>query len=75
MTAIRNLHWPNARACRKPLDALALRSDRLDRIRERLPEPLQEFVGAIADERAMFIEELVDTANIGFGLPHGWHLQ
>ena len=32
-----------------PSDALALRSDRLDPIRERLHELLQEFAGAVAD--------------------------
>src|SRR5260370_41289170 len=64
-----------ARACRKPSDALALRSDRLDPIRERLHELLQEFAGAIADELAMFIEELVGIADIGFGLLHGRHVQ
>lgn len=66
----RNLLHPDAalgRACRGPSDALARRSDHLDPIRERLHEPLQEFASAVAGELAMFIEELVDMANIGFG--------
>src|SRR5713101_1967819 len=53
----------------------ALRSDRLDPIRERLHELLQEFAGTIVDELAMFIEELVGMADIGFGLLHGRHVQ
>src|SRR3984893_6821752 len=56
-------------------DALTLRSDLLDPIRERLHELLQEFPGAVADELAMFIEELVGMADIGFGLLHGRHVQ
>src|SRR5258707_13978930 len=64
-----------ARACRWPSDALALRSDRPDPIRERLHELLQEFAGAIVDELALLIEELVGTADIGFGLLHGRHVQ
>jgi hypothetical protein len=60
----RNLLYPDAvlaRACRKPSDALALSSNRLDPIRELL----QEFAGAVADELAMFIEELVGIFNRG----------
>jgi hypothetical protein len=38
---------------------MALRSDRLDPICERLHELLQEFAGAVADELAVLIEELV----------------
>ena len=56
-------------------DALTLGPDGLDPIRERLHELLQEFSGAIADELAMFIEELVDMADIGFGLLHGRYIQ
>lgn len=56
-----------ARACRKASDALAQRSDRLDPIRERLHELLQEFAGAVADELAMFVEELVGMPDMGFG--------
>jgi hypothetical protein len=37
---------------------LAVKSDRLDPIRERLHERLQELAGAVADEFAMFIEGL-----------------
>jgi hypothetical protein len=73
-----HLHYPDAgpaRACRKPSDALALRSDRLDPIRERLHEFLQEFSGAVADEFALLIEELFDMANIGFRLLHGRNIQ
>src|ERR1700754_4162048 len=51
------------------------RSDRLDPIRERLHELLQEFAGAVAGELAMFIKELVDAAEISFGLLHGRHVQ
>src|SRR6266567_7292573 len=71
----RNLLYPDAapaRACRKPSDA---RSDRLDPIRERLHELLEEFAGAVVDELTMFIEELVGMADIGFGLLHGRHVQ
>src|SRR6478672_13086690 len=57
-------HWPSD-------DALALRSGPLDPIRERLHDLLQELAGAVADELAMFVEELVDMANIGFRLLHG----
>src|SRR6267378_2314278 len=64
-----------ASACRKASDALTLRSDRLDPFRERLHELLQEFAGTIVDELAMFIEELVGMADIGFGLLHGRHVQ
>src|SRR5258708_7343165 len=64
-----------ARACRKPSDALALRSDRLDPIRERLHELLQKFAVAVADELAMFIEKLVGMADIGLGLLHGRYVQ
>ncbi len=64
-----------ARASHKTLDALASRSDRLDPFRERLHELLQEFSGTIVDELAMFIEELVGMADIGFGLLHGRHVQ
>src|SRR3984893_7119588 len=56
-------------------DALTLRSDLLDPIRERLHEVLQEFAEAVADELAMFIEELVGMADIGFGLLHGRHVK
>src|SRR6266849_951944 len=76
--SIRSRLWPDtvvARACRKPSDALALRSDRLGPIRERLHELLQEFAGAVADELAMLIEQLVGMAEIGFGLLHGRHVQ
>src|SRR4051812_7912544 len=54
---------------------LAFRSCRLDPIRERLHELLQEFAGAVADELAMFIEELVGMADISFGLLHRRHVQ
>ena len=54
---------------------LTLRPDRLDPIRKRLHELLQEFAGAVVYEPAMFIEELVDMADIGFGLLHGRHVQ
>src|SRR5882757_5985372 len=64
-----------ASACRKASDALTLRSGRPDPIRERLHEILQECVGAVVDELAMFIEELVGMADIGFGLLHGRHVQ
>ena len=60
------------RRCSAPL---VLRSDRLDPIRKRLHEVLQEFAGAIADELALLIEELVGMADIGFGLLHGRHVQ
>src|SRR5229473_2541806 len=76
--SIRSRLWPDtvvARACRKPSDALASRSGRLDPIRKRLHDLLQEFAGAFADELAMFIEELVNMAEIGFGLLHGRHVQ
>src|SRR5882724_3856517 len=56
-------------------DALTLRSGPLDPVRERLHELLQEFAGAIADQLAMFIEELVGIADIGFRLLHGRHVQ
>src|SRR5712671_5610555 len=56
-------------------DALTLRPDRLDPFRERLHELLQEFTGAVADELAMLIEQLVGMADIGFGLLHGRHVQ
>jgi hypothetical protein len=46
------------RAKLKASDALTLGPDRLDPIRECLHELLQEFAGAVADELAMFIEEL-----------------
>src|SRR4029077_12798977 len=59
----------------KASDALTLRPDRLDPIRERLHELLQEFAGAVADEIAMFIEELIGMTDIGFGLLHGRHVQ
>src|SRR5882757_8789241 len=48
---------------------------RLDPTRKRLHEVLQEFAGAIADELAVLIEELVGTTDIGFGLLHGRHVQ
>jgi hypothetical protein len=64
-----------AHACRKPSDVPALGSDPLDPTRERLHDLLQEFAGAVVDEFAMFIEELVDMANIGFGLLHGRYAQ
>ena len=51
----------------------ALGSDRLDPSRERLREGLQEFTRAVARELAVFIEELVDMADIGFRLLHGRH--
>jgi hypothetical protein len=54
---------------------MTLAPDRLDPIRERLHELLQEFAGTIINELATFIEELVGTANIGFGLLHGRHVQ
>jgi hypothetical protein len=63
------------RACRKPSDALALRSNRLDPIRERLHESLQKFAGAVADELATFIEELVDMAYTGLRLLDGRHVK
>ena len=69
-----NLLWPVALRL-KASDALALRSDRLDPIRERQHELLQEFAVAIADELAVLIEELVGMADIGFGLLHGRHVQ
>jgi hypothetical protein len=68
-------HLTAVRAKLKASDALTLGPDRLDSIRKRLHELLQEFAGAIADELAMFIEELVDMADIGFGLLHGRHVQ
>src|SRR5437667_12841865 len=54
---------------------LPLKPDRLDPIRERLHELLQEFAGAVVDELAMFIEELVGMADISFRLLHGRHVQ
>jgi hypothetical protein len=54
---------------------LALGSDRLDPIRKRLHECLHEFPCTVADERAMFIEELVDMANIGLRLLQGRHVE
>src|ERR1700688_4535037 len=78
LISIRSRLWPDtvvARDCRKPSDALASRSDRLDPLRERLHELVQKFAGAIADELAMFIEELVGMADVGFGLLHGRHVQ
>src|SRR5258708_27695795 len=72
----------NSRTCgqynfelRLASDALALRSGRLDPIRERLHERLQEFAGTIVDEFAMLIEQLVCMADIGFGLLHGRDVQ
>src|SRR5258707_10862543 len=52
-----------------------LGTDRLDPIRKRPHEVLQEFTGAIADELAVLIEELVGMTDIGFGLLHGRHVQ
>jgi hypothetical protein len=46
---------------------LALRSDRFDPNRERLHELLQEFAGALADEIANLVKELIDMTNIDFG--------
>jgi hypothetical protein len=60
-----------ARICLKPSDV----PDRLDPIRKCLHERLQEFAGAVADEIAVFIEELVGMADIGFRLLHGRHVQ
>jgi hypothetical protein len=54
---------------------MALRSDRLDPICERLHELQQEFAGAVADELAVLIEEPVGMTDIGFGLLHGRHVQ
>jgi hypothetical protein len=51
-------------------DTLTLGPDRLDPICKRLHEFLQEFSGTIVDELAVFIEELVGTTDIGFGLLH-----
>src|SRR6266849_3801684 len=65
----------STRSRRRASDALPLRSDRPDPIGKRLHELLQEFAGAVADELAMFIEQLVGMADIGFGLLHGWHIQ
>ena len=56
-------------------DALILGPDCLDPIRERLHELLQEFSGAVADELAVFTEQLVDMADICFGLMHGRYVQ
>jgi hypothetical protein len=56
---------------RPPCGSNALRSDRLDPICELL----QEFAGAVADELAVLIEELVGMTDIGFGLLHGRHVQ
>src|ERR1700692_1658843 len=55
----------------KRSDALALRSDRLGPVCERLHERLQEFAGAVAGDLALFIEQLVGVANIRFRLLHG----
>jgi hypothetical protein len=63
------------RAKLKASDALTLGPDRLDPIRERLHELLQELAGAVVDELATFIEELVGMADIGFWLMHGRHVQ
>jgi hypothetical protein len=52
----------------KASDALTARSDRLDLIRERLHELLQEFAGAVADELAMLVEQLVGMS-YGAALP------
>ena len=49
-------------------DALTLGSDRLDPIAERLHEPFQKLAGAVADELAVLIEELVDMTKVSFGL-------
>lgn len=49
------LLWPVALRL-KASDPLALRSDRLDPIRELQHKLLQEFAGAIADELAVLIE-------------------
>jgi hypothetical protein len=59
------------------MHALTSRLDRLNPIRECLHELLQEFAGAVADELelAMFIEEFVGMADIGFGLLRGRHIQ
>jgi hypothetical protein len=46
---------------------VALRSDRLDPIRERMHEVVLEYSSAVADELAMFI----GMAGIGLGLLHG----
>src|SRR6266700_7657655 len=54
---------------------LPLKPDRLNPIRERLHELLQEFAGAVADHLAMLVEELVGMADISFGLLHGGHVQ
>src|SRR3984893_16715595 len=69
--------YPAASICGQSLSplALALRPGRLDPIRERLHELLQEFAATIVDELAMFIEQLVGIADIGFGLLHGRHVQ
>jgi hypothetical protein len=49
-------------------DALTLGPDRLDPIRKRLHELLQEFAGAVADELAMIVEQLVGMS-YGAALP------
>src|SRR5258705_4837611 len=46
------------RSCRKPSDALALRSDRLDPIRERLHELLLEFVARGITPAEEFVGEV-----------------
>jgi hypothetical protein len=65
--SIRDRRQPRCRprSRRKASDALPLRSHRLDPIGERLHELLQDFAGAVAGELPMFIEKLVDMANIG----------
>ena len=50
---------------------VALRSDRLDPIRERMHEVVLEYSSAVADELAMFI----GMAGVGLGLLHGRHVQ
>ena len=56
-------------------DALTLGPARLDPIRKRLHELPREFAGAVVDELATFIEELVGMTDIGFGLLHGRHVR
>src|ERR1700761_8227408 len=54
---------------------LASRSNRLDPVRKRLHDPPQECAGAVTDQRAMFVKQLVDMTDIGFRLLHSRHVE